>query len=90
MSDMEVEDLLGLSNAADQLVPAVTHNGAHAEKEDSRSEALGRQISLNRIVSFAHSLPWRKHESIFISLSPSAQSRLPTPIREPQSHTNIK
>lgn len=38
--------LIGLSNTANQLVPAVAHDGAHAEEKNSRSEALGGEISL--------------------------------------------
>lgn len=58
VSDMKrgERDILGLSNTANQLVPAVTHDGAHAEEENSRSEALGGEISLSRNVSLAHCL----------------------------------
>jgi hypothetical protein len=48
---LEVEDILGLPDTTNQLVPAVAHDGAHAEEEDSWSEALGRQVSLKREVS---------------------------------------
>lgn len=60
MSDMPRDDILGFSDTSNQLVPAVAHDGSHAEKKDSRSEALGGEISLRRTVSFAHSLPWCK------------------------------
>lgn len=52
-SCLEAKDVLGLPNTANQLVPAVAHDGAHAEEEDSRSEALGGQVSLSREVSLS-------------------------------------
>ena len=43
-----LENVLGFAHAADQLVPAVAHNGAHAEEEDTRTETLGGEVSLEK------------------------------------------
>lgn len=81
--------VLGLPNTANQLVPAVAHDGAHAEEEDSRSEALGRQVSLNRGVSLVHRLPccspqssgthdiWQVYISIVAASNPDAGACFP-------------
>lgn len=45
----EAQNVLGFAHAADQLVPAVAHNGAHAEEEDTGTETLGGEVSLGRV-----------------------------------------
>ncbi len=40
------DNVLGLTHAADQLIPAVTHNSAHSEEEDTGTETLRGEVSL--------------------------------------------
>jgi hypothetical protein len=40
------ENVLGLANASNELVPAETHDGSNSEQDDTRTETLGGQVSL--------------------------------------------
>ena len=47
------EDVLVLAHAFDELVPAVGHDGAHAEEHDAWSEALGGEVTLGSLFSMS-------------------------------------
>jgi hypothetical protein len=40
------EDVLGLADSVEELVPAVAHDGAHAEEDDAGTEAFRGEVSL--------------------------------------------
>jgi hypothetical protein len=46
--------VLGFTDAVEELVPAVTHDGAHAEEHDAWTESLGGEVALQNQIPLAY------------------------------------
>lgn len=82
----EQAHVLGLADAMDELVPAVAHDGAHAQQQDARAEALGWEVPLRGRARQPPGSSWRRATQAYAPCTGRARSRpwgaCPAPWRE--------